>query len=69
MILHQNMAHDALKQSEKDFPCISVRNGIADGVKISAYERVGSMWLLLCHSHTAAGYTILKPGFVQHKLR
>ena len=38
-VLHQNMVHDALLQSERDIPRMSNRNGVTDGTKISAFER------------------------------
>ena len=42
-VFYHNLAHYALRQSEKDFPCISVCNGITDMTKISVSEQVGNM--------------------------
>ncbi len=60
--LHQNMVRDALTQSERDMPHMSDQNGVIDGTKMSASERVGNMFMLLCAMHTHDGITIFEPG-------
>jgi len=60
--LHQNMVRDALSQSERDMPRMSDRNGIMDGTKMSASERVGNMFILLCAIHTHAGTELFRSG-------
>jgi hypothetical protein len=60
--LHQNMVRDALSQSERDMPCMSDRNGITDGTKMSASKRVGNMFILLCAIHTHAGAELFCSG-------
>ncbi len=38
--LHRRLVIDAQSQSERDFPRMSVRNGITDGAKMCGSERV-----------------------------
>ena len=38
--LHRQLVKDAQRQSERDFPRMSVRNGITDGTKMCGSERV-----------------------------
>ncbi len=47
-MLHQNLVETSLKQSERDIPRMSARNGVTDGTKMTASERVGNMFILLC---------------------
>jgi hypothetical protein len=47
-VLHQNLVVESLKQSERDIPRMSLRNGVTDGTKMTASERVGNMFILLC---------------------
>jgi hypothetical protein len=61
-ILHQNMVRDALTQSEKDMPRMSDRNGVTDGTKMSASERVGNIFILLCAMHTHDGTQLFCNG-------
>lgn len=61
-VLHQNLVHDKSLQSEQDIPRTSDRNGITDGTKMSASERVGNMFLLLCALHTEQGKEIFADG-------
>jgi hypothetical protein len=60
--LHQNMVRDALTQSERDMPRMSDRNGVTDGTKMSASERVGNIFMLLCAMHTQDGISIFEDG-------
>ena len=50
------MAIDAQGQSEHDFPCMSVRNGITDGTKMA----VGTGWELF-HPPVSYAYPT-RPG-------
>ena len=50
--LHRRLVIDAQHQSERDFPCMSVWNGITDGAKMYGSERVGNAFILLCLFHT-----------------
>ncbi len=61
-ILHQNIVKWAALQSEQDMPRTSDRNGITDGTKMSASERVGNMFVLLCAMHTDVGKEIFSDG-------
>ncbi len=49
------MVIDAQRQSERDFPRMSVRNGITDGTKMAGLEQVGNCFILLCLMHTQQG--------------
>ena len=60
--LHQNMVRDALLQSERDMPRMSDRNGVTDGTKMSASERVGNIFILLCAMHTSDGHQLFADG-------
>jgi len=61
-VLHHNLVTESLKQSERDMPRMSSRNGVTDGTKMTASERVGNMFILLCVSHTKDGRGILNNG-------
>ena len=61
-VLHHNLVTESLKQSERDMPRMSSRNGVTDGTKMTASERVGNMFILLCVSHTKDGRGILNSG-------
>jgi hypothetical protein len=39
--LHKCLVRDAEQQSERDFPCMSIRNGITDGTKMCGSKQVG----------------------------
>ncbi len=41
-VLHHCIVIDAQRQSERDFPRMSVRNGITDGSKMCGSEQVGN---------------------------
>ncbi len=51
-----------MKQSERDMPRMSSRNGVTDGTKMTAIERVGNMFILLCVIHTKDVRGILHNG-------
>jgi hypothetical protein len=53
--LHHCLVRDAEQQSERDFPCMSIRNGITDGTKMCGSEQVGNCFVLLCVMHTHLG--------------
>ena len=53
--LHRQLVKDAQRQSERDFPWMSVCNGITDGTKMCGSERVGNAFILLCLFHTQLG--------------
>lgn len=61
-VLHQNLVKDASLQSERDMPRTSDRNGVTDGTKMSASERVGNLFLLLCAMHTETGKGLFATG-------
>jgi hypothetical protein len=48
------------RQSEHDFPCGSMRNGLIDGTKIQSSERKGNLFRFLCIAHRTKAKTILK---------
>ncbi len=53
--LHQCLVRDAKQQSERDFLCMSILNGITDGTKMCRSKRVGNCFVLLCVMHTHSG--------------
>jgi hypothetical protein len=57
--LHPQLVKDAQCQSERDFPRMSVRNGITDGTKLCGSERVGNAFILLCLFHTQLGQKLI----------
>jgi hypothetical protein len=62
-VLHHNLVVASLKQSERDMPRMSLRNGVTDGTKMTASERVGNMFILLCCAiHTTDGHGIFREG-------
>jgi hypothetical protein len=48
------------RQSERDFPRGSRRNGLIDGTKCKSSERKGNLFRLLCICHTAKGQTVMQ---------
>ena len=61
-MLHHNLVYEATHQSERDIPKMSARNGVTDGTKMSASERVGNMFILLCPFHTNDGASLFLDG-------
>jgi hypothetical protein len=57
--LHWSLVRDAKRQSEKNFPCMSVCNGITDGTKMCGSECVGNCFILLCLFHTQHGQKLI----------
>jgi len=57
--LHRQLVKDAQCQSKRDFPRMSVRNGITDGTKMCRSERVGNAFILLCLFHTQLGQQLI----------
>ena len=49
------MLLDIQRQSDRDFPHGSMRNGIIDDTKCQAEERKGNLFLLLCIGTTVLG--------------
>ena len=47
------------RQSERDFPRGSMRNGIIDGTKCQSSERKGNLFRLLCIAQTSSGRDVL----------
>ena len=60
--LHQLLSSQSTRQSEKDFPRTSMRNGLTDGTKMGGKERVGNMAILLCLTYTKEGRDLLRYG-------
>jgi hypothetical protein len=48
------------RQSERDFPRGSMRNGLIDGTKIQLSKRKGNLFQFLCIAHKTKAKTILK---------
>ena len=59
--LHQQFSGEIQRQSGRDFPRGSVRNGIMDGTKCQSSEIRGDIFLLLCLVHTKVGRKALEP--------
>ncbi len=53
--MHVRMFLDMKQQSDRDFPCGSMRNGIINDTKCQAEEQKGNLFLLLCISSTVLG--------------
>jgi hypothetical protein len=64
--LHVQIYMNIKRQSERDFPRGSIRNGIIDGTKCQAEERKGNLFLLLVMAHTVEGTTKLQKGLGYH---
>jgi len=52
---HIWMLFDVKRQSDRDFPRGSMRNGIIDDTKCLSEQQKGNLFLLLCISSTALG--------------
>ena len=59
---HIRMAYNIKRQSERDLPWGSIRNGIIDTTRCQSSERRGNLFLLVCIAHTASGEQLLKKG-------
>jgi hypothetical protein len=57
--VQQFLVRDSQCQSERDFPRMSVCNGITDGTKMCESERVGNCFILLCLFHTQLGQNLI----------
>jgi len=66
--LHQHLVNDVARQSEKDFPRSTVRNGFGDGTKMSSVEAVGNLHIQLCVSYTQSGIDLLRDGWATHRI-
>jgi hypothetical protein len=51
------------RQSERDFPRGSLRNGLIDGTKCQSLKQKGNFVRLLCIAHTTNGSHIMKRSF------
>ena len=60
--LHVRTTYCIKRQSERDFPRGSIRNGIIDTTRCQSSERRGNLFLLLCIAHTVDGSRILQNG-------
>ena len=57
---HIRMSSTIRRQSERDFPRGSVRNGLIDSTRCQSSERKGNFFLLMCIAHTADGELVLR---------
>ena len=64
--LHRCLVGDAQRQSERQMPRMSIRNGITDGTKMCGSERVGNCFILLCALYTTQGKTLLSAGLARN---
>jgi hypothetical protein len=48
------------RQSERDFPQGSMRNGLIDGTKCQSSEQKGNLFRLLCIAYTTNGSRVMK---------
>jgi len=53
--LRRCMVRDEQRQSERDFPRMSIRNGVIDSTKMCESERASNCFVLLCVMHTQLG--------------
>jgi hypothetical protein len=58
--LHIEISNFIKRQSERDFPRGSMRNGLIDGTKCQSSERKGNLFCLLCICHTTKGRTVMQ---------
>ncbi len=58
-VLHSCLVRDAEQQSERDFPHMSIRNEITDGIKMCRSEQVGNCFVLLCVIHAHSGKKLM----------
>ena len=58
--LHFRMFYRMKRQSERDMPRGSIRNGLIDTTRCQSSERKGNFFLLMCIAHTTAGSALLK---------
>ncbi len=57
--LHHCLVRDAAQQSERDFPRMSIQNGITDGTNMCGSEQVGNCVVLFCVMHTHSGQNLM----------
>lgn len=57
---HVRMSAKIRRQSERDFPRGSIRNGLIDSTRCQSSERKGNLFYLLCIANTSSGELILK---------
>ncbi len=50
---------DAEQQSERDFPHMSIQNGITDGTKMCESKQIGNCFVLFCVMHTYSGQKLM----------
>ena len=64
--LHRCVVSDAQHQSERDFPRMSLCNGITDGTKMFGSEHVGNCFILRCLFYTKLGQKLIATYFQSH---
>ena len=57
---HIRMSAKIRRQSDRDFPRGSIRNGLIDSTRCQSSERKGNLFYLMCISNTSSGEFILK---------
>jgi hypothetical protein len=57
---HTQISNLIKRQSERDFPRGSMRNGLIDGTKCQSLERKENLFRLLCIAHTTNGSCVMK---------
>ena len=65
--LHQELSFILSRNSERDRPRPSLRNGIMDSTKTQSSERLGNVFNLLCLSYTEKGRESLLVALVTDK--
>jgi hypothetical protein len=58
--LHVVLSNLIKRQSERDFPRGSVRNGLIDGTKCQSSERKSNLFILMCITHTTQGRLVMQ---------
>ncbi len=66
--LHCCLVIDAERQSKRDFPCMSIHNGITDSTIMCSSERVGNCFVLLCVMHTHLRRELMANEMKQRKI-
>jgi hypothetical protein len=66
--LHRCLVINVERQSERDFPRMSICNGITNGTKMCGSKRVGNCFVLLCAMHTHLGKEFVANKMKQRKI-
>ena len=66
--IHVQLCRDLIHNSERDFPRGLTRLGLMSKKQVSAAERLGNLFRLLCSCHTTKACGLLTPLLAKHNL-